>query len=208
MRVPANRFLSLAVLLVASSFAAAQTLNSGTEIKVRTDAPISAQSVTAGQSFPATVSQDVTDSTGSVVIPSGSRAQLAAVRTSDNQISLALRSITANGQRYSLSTNSTEAESTTAKQGVGKNTRTAKYVGGGALAGTLIGAIAGGGKGAAIGALAGGAAGAGAQTLTKGKKLDIPAESQLTFKLEQNVSLQNAARSRTSTRRRITPNNQ
>lgn len=206
MRVPANRILSLAVLFVASSFAMAQTLNSGTEIKVRTDAPISAQSVSAGQSFPATVSQDVTDSSGNVVVPSGSRAQLAAVQTSDKQISLALRSITANGQRYYLSTNSTEAESTSAKQGVGKNTRTAKYVGGGALAGTLIGAIAGGGKGAAIGALAGGAAGAGAQTLTKGKKLDIPAESQLTFRLEQNVNLQ-SSRGRSSSRRRITPNN-
>ena len=207
MRITAGRFFPIGVLLLASSFASAQTLNSGTEIKVRTDTAINAQSVTSGQSYAATVSQDVTDGSGNVVIPSGSRAQLAAVRTSDNQISLALRSLTANGQRYYLNTNSTEAESTTAKQGVGKNTRTAKYVGGGALAGTLIGAIAGGGKGAAIGALAGGAAGAGAQTLTKGKKLDIPAESQLTFRLEQNVTLHSASRSATSNRRRITPNN-
>ena len=205
MRVPVGRFLPIAVLMVASTFALAQTLNSGTEIKVRTDAPINAQTVSSGQSYPATVSQDVTDNNGNVVIPSGSRAQLAAVQTSDKQISLALRSLTANGQRYYLNTNSTQAESTTGKQGVGKNARTAKYVGGGALAGTLIGAIAGGGKGAAIGALAGGAAGAGAQTLTRGKKLDIPAETQLTFRLEQNVSLHSAARSRTSTRRRITP---
>jgi hypothetical protein len=187
MRVP--RFLTIASLVMASSFALSQTLNSGTEIKVRTDTAINAQSAAAGQTYAATVSQDVTDSNGSVVIPRGSRARLATVATGDNQISLALSSVSANGQRYYMNTASTQAESTTAKEGVGKNTRTAKYVGGGALAGTLIGAIAGGGKGAAIGALAGGAAGAGAQTLTKGKKLDIPAESQLTFRLDQPVTL-------------------
>src|SRR5438105_7556074 len=203
MRVPAYRFLSIAAMVVVSNFALAQMLTSGTEIKVRTDTAITAQSVSAGQTYAATVSQDVKDSSGNVVIPSGSRARLAAVQTSDNQISLALQSLTANGQRYYLNTNSTEAESTTAKQGVGKNSRTAKYVGGGALAGTLIGAIAGGGKGAAIGALAGGAAGAGAQTLTKGKKLDIRAESQLTFRLEQDVMLQSSNSRGDSGRRRI-----
>src|SRR5207244_7207406 len=36
-------------------------------------------------------------------------------------------------------------------EGLGKNKRTAEMVGGGAVLGTLIGAIAGGGKGAAIG---------------------------------------------------------
>ena len=203
MRVPAYRFLSIAAMMVVSNFALAQMLTSGTEIKVRTDTAINAQSASPGQTYAATVSQDVTDSSGNVVIPRGSRARLAAVQTSDNQISLALQSLTANGQHYRLNTNTTEAESTTAKQGVGKNTRTAKYVGGGALAGTLIGAIAGGGKGAAIGALAGGAAGAGAQTLTKGKKLDIPAESQLTFRLEQDVMLQSSNSRGDSGRRRI-----
>jgi len=199
MRVP--RFLTIAAtVLISIGFALSQTLNSGTEIKVRTDSAINAQSATAGQTYSATVSDDVTDSSGAVVIPRGSRARLATVATGDSQLSLALSSITANGQRYHLNTNATEAESTTSKPGVGKNTRTAKYVGGGALAGTLIGAIAGGGKGAAIGALAGGAAGAGAQTLTKGKKLDIPAESQLTFKLEQSVSLQRSAATRSSRR--------
>jgi hypothetical protein len=57
------------------------------------------------------------------------------------------------------------------------------------VAGTLIGALAGGGKGAAIGALAGGAAGAGAQTLTRGKSLDIPAETVLRFKIQNGISL-------------------
>jgi outer membrane lipoprotein SlyB len=68
---------------------------------------------------------------------------------------------------------------------VGANERTAKYVGGGALFGTLLGALAGGGKGAAIGAAAGGAAGAGAQTVTRGKSVNVPSETVLTFRLDE-----------------------
>ncbi|HVX66192.1 MAG TPA: hypothetical protein VHA11_06310, partial [Bryobacteraceae bacterium] len=55
--------------------------------------------------------------------------------------------------------------------------------------GTILGAIAGGGKGAAIGAVAGGAAGAGAQVLTRGKDVKVPAETQLTFRLDQPINL-------------------
>jgi hypothetical protein len=62
-------------------------------------------------------------------------------------------------------------------------------VGGGALLGTVLGAIAGGGRGAAIGAAAGAAAGAGAQVLTRGKEIKVPAETTLTFRLEQPVRL-------------------
>jgi hypothetical protein len=70
------------------------------------------------------------------------------------------------------------------------NKRTATMVGGGALAGAIIGAIAGGGKGAAIGAAVGGAAGAGAQVLTRGKEVKVPAETVLTFQLDSDLQLQ------------------
>jgi hypothetical protein len=49
----------------------------------------------------------------------------------------------------------------------------------------VIGAIAGGGTGALVGGLVGAGAGAGAQTLTRGKSVHVPAESMLTFRLEQ-----------------------
>ena len=58
-------------------------------------------------------------------------------------------------------------------------------VGGGAALGTLIGAVAGGGKGAAIGAAVGAAGGAATQVLTRGKEVQIPAETVLTFRLDQ-----------------------
>jgi hypothetical protein len=76
------------------------------------------------------------------------------------------------------------------REGLGKNRRTAEMVGGGALLGTVIGAIAGGGSGAAVGAAVGAAGGAAAQVLTRGEEVRIPAESVLTFRLEQPIQLQ------------------
>jgi hypothetical protein len=98
---------------------------------------------------------------------------------------LDLRSVTLNGRRYNLTSSGT---STGGGSGLGTNKRTAKYVGGGAAVGAVLGALMGGGKGAAIGALAGGAAGAGAQVYT-GRKRDIPAETELSFKLAQDLRL-------------------
>jgi hypothetical protein len=89
--------------------------------------------------------------------------------------------------------------------GIGANKRTGKFVGGGAVAGTIIGAIAGGGKGAAIGALAGGAAGAGAQVLTRGKNLNVPAETILKFRLEQSLLIQRSSLGTSSQRRKLAP---
>jgi len=166
---------------------------SGTEITIRTDEPIDAdvQSADTSHMYRGTVSKDVLSSNGRVLIPRGSPAQLAAVRE-NNALSIDLRSIRIKGVRYAV--DSADVQAANQKEGVGKNARTGKYVGGGAAAGALIGAIAGGGKGAAIGALAGGAAGAGAQTLTRGKKLSIPAESNLTFRLQNGLRVQRSGR--------------
>src|SRR5437764_4888033 len=181
-------------------FGQAGTLRQGTDIKVRADQAIDATSAQGGRFYNGTVSQDVKDTNGNIVIPSGSPAQLV-VTDGDkkNEIAINLASVTVNGQSLSLTSNT--LNNSGGKEGLGKNKRTGEYVGGGALAGTVIGAIAGGAKGAAIGAITGGAAGAGAQTLTKGKGIDLPAESKLTFRLDQEMSLQPATTS--SSRRRL-----
>jgi outer membrane lipoprotein SlyB len=75
-------------------------------------------------------------------------------------------------------------------QGVGANQKTAIMVGGGAALGTLIGAMVGGGKGAAIGAAIGAGAGVGTEVLTKGKQVRVPAETLLSFRLDQDLRLQ------------------
>jgi hypothetical protein len=162
------------------------TLPSGVEIKVRTDTSIPAKPA-ADSRYSASVSEDVKDSSGNVVIPRGSRARLVAVPSNDGKdTNLDLRSVTITGTAYLLE--AIGKSNNGAPEGVGANKRTGKYVGGGAAVGALLGALMGGGKGAAIGAVLGGGAGAGTQVLT-GKKQDLPAETQLSYKLAQNLQL-------------------
>jgi hypothetical protein len=99
---------------------------------------------------------------------------------------LTLRSVTVKGRNYPITTAGVEQRG---DEGLGKNRRTAEMVGGGALLGTLIGAVAGGGKGAAVGAAVGAAGGATAQVLTRGKEVRVPAETVLTFRLDQPLRL-------------------
>jgi hypothetical protein len=71
----------------------------------------------------------------------------------------------------------------------GKGKRTAVLAGGGAAVGALIGGLAGGGKGAGIGALAGGGAGTGGAAFTGNKDIVLPAESVLSFTLDQALEV-------------------
>ena len=184
-------FLAIVAVLLASS-AWAQTLPKDSEIKVRTDSAIPAKPP-ANAKYSASVSNDVTDSSGNVVIPRGARAQLVAV-ANGNDTNLDLRSVTVRGRRYLLTTQDSKSS---APGGLGANKRTAKYVGGGAAVGAVLGALLGGGKGAAIGGLVGGAGGAGAQVYT-GRKKEIPAETEMNFKLAQDLAMRPASSTRTA----------
>ena len=188
------RLTVLAPLVLLAAGAVAQStshvLPKDTEIKVKTNTAIPAKPAANAQ-YGATVSNDIKDNSGTLVIPRGSTALLVAVPSSNGKdTNLDLRSVTVNGRRYLLTTQ----EKSSAPGGLGANKRTGKYVGGGAAIGAVLGAIFGGGKGAAIGAIAGGAGGAGAQVYT-GRKKELPPESELSFKLAQDLQMRPAARS-------------
>lgn len=181
-----NIALVLMVLVAGALAQPSQVLPQGTEIKVRTDTAIPATPA-ANAKYTATVSHDITDTSGKVIIPRGSRATLVAIRSDNGKdTTLDLRSVRINGQRYLLEAQGKSESS--APGGLGMNSRTGKYVGGGAAVGAVLGALLGGGKGAAIGALVGGAGGAGAQVYT-GKKKEIPAETELSYKLAQDLQM-------------------
>ncbi len=180
----------LIVLAIVGLGQAATVLGKGTKIKVRTDAKIPAKPA-IGSVYTATISEDVFDDAGQVVIPRNAQAQLVAETTADKKdVVLDLRSVVVNGKKYNLTALTSGKKSA---DGLGANKRTVKYVGGGAAVGAVLGALLGGGKGAAIGALIGGAGGAGAQVLT-GRKSEIPAETELTFELAQDLQLAAAAK--------------
>ncbi len=157
------------------------TIDAGTTIQVRTNEQIKTDTAD-GRVYTGVVDKDVTGTNGRLVIPKGSNVELTARKTSKNELALDMDSITVNGRRYSVATDENVQAN---KEGLGANKRTGEYVGGGAALGAIIGAIAGGGKGAAIGAGAGAAAGAGVQVLTRGKNIEVPAESILTYRLSQ-----------------------
>jgi hypothetical protein len=94
-----------------------------------------------------------------------------------------LTSLRVRGKSYKIATN---LYAGTEK---GKGKRTAVVTGGGAALGALIGGLAGGGKGAAIGAGVGAGGGLAASGATGGKNVEFPAESRLTFKLSQAVTI-------------------
>ena len=184
---------SAAVAVVQPTFAqqARTTIDADTMLKVRTTEAIDVKTAD-GLVFTGTIDEDVLDRDGQVAIPEGATVELMARKTDDEMI-LDLESVTVNGQRYALladpNTVGTSGRLESGARTIGANRDTATYVGGGALLGTIIGAVTGGGKGAAIGAAVGAAAGAGTQIVTKGKSVDLQAESLVTFRLARRLNV-------------------
>lgn len=165
------------------------TLPSGTAIRVRLDTDLGSKISQPGDSFSATVADDVMKE-GEVVIPKGARAEGTVVDAKPlgrfkggASLSVKLERVHTRWGSYPVATSSISR----AEQGKGK--RSAGFIGGGAGLGALIGGIAGGGKGAAIGALAGGGAGTAGTAFTGNKQIVLPAESLLTFTLDHSVHI-------------------
>src|ERR1700761_5434671 len=181
-----NMLFAALLLLVTASANAQRTVPEGTEIKVRTDTAIPAKPAPNAR-YSASISKDVTDRSGNVIIPRGARARLVAIPSEDGKdTNLDLQSVSFHGRRYLLE--APGQSSGGAPGGLGANARTGKFVGGGAAVGAVLGGLLGGGKGVAVGALLGGAGGAGAQVYT-GQKKEIPAESELNYKLATNLTM-------------------
>jgi hypothetical protein len=171
----------------ASNSAAPGEVPAGTQLVIRNLDEINVASVDQTRDYDGQIDREVVGTDGRVLIPARSPVKLSVFSSGDNNLELGIRSININGQNYQVNTNT---EKRTQREGLGKNKRTATMVGGGALLGTLIGAVAGGAKGAVVGAAVGAAGGAATQVATKGKEVRVPAESQLTFKLDDPIMLQ------------------
>jgi hypothetical protein len=158
-------------------------------LRVRLDQDLGSKISQEGDNFPATVADDVMVN-GQVVIPKGARADGTVIDAKPlgkfkggAYLAVRLERVHTNWGSYPVSTSSVER----AEKGKGK--RTAVFAGGGAGFGAIVGALAGGGKGAAIGALAGAGAGTAGGAFTGNKQIFLPAETLLTFRLENSVRI-------------------
>jgi hypothetical protein len=165
----------------------------GTILTVRTNQALSTKNVQTGTAFTGTVMTPISLA-GKMVIPAGSDvtgtvsdAKKAGKFKGGASLTLALDSVTIKGHKYNIVTEYFAQESK------GKGKRTAAMIGGGTGVGAAIGGLAGGGKGAAIGALAGATAGT-IGSMTGNRDIELPAESALTFKLDQPLTLAPEAR--------------
>ncbi len=169
----------------------AVTVPAGTALEVRLASTIETGRTTAGSEFEGTLAAPLIVN-GVDVAPVGSRVsgEVANAVSSGRlnrpaELSLVLTSLTPEGGRpVPIST------STWGEKGKSHKKRDVELIGGGAGVGALIGALAGKGKGAAIGAAVGAGAGTAGAAATGKKEIVLPAETRLTFRLTEPVTLE------------------
>jgi hypothetical protein len=165
------------------------TIPAGSFFSVRMIDSIDSSRSQTGDEFAATLDVPLVVSNREV-FPRHSDARVRLVQASSagrmsgrSELKVELVSVTAGGKTYPLETDYYE------QAGASRNTRTAESVGGGAVLGALIGAIAGRGRGAAIGSVAGAGTGAAVEARTHGQQVKIPSETKLSFTLKSQVTV-------------------
>jgi len=173
-----------AVRAVAESF----VVDAGTLLVVRLAADLNSETANTGDRFQGFLDQDLA-SDGRLVAPAGAKvygivsaAESASKMKGTASLTVTLTDMQVGGQVLSIKT-----QPLSVKGGTGTG---AKKLVGGALLGTAIGAIAGGGQGAAIGAAVGAGAGGVAAAAGDVKAAVIPAQSPQAFTLAAPVQVQ------------------
>jgi hypothetical protein len=180
--------LSLMAVSITLLAAARTVIPAGTDVLVRTDEPINSKTADEGRVYTAHLDQDLLDASGTVAVRKGGSAEILVRRVvSGKELVLDLQALFVDGRRCFVTAD--DYDQTRNHKGIGANQRTGVMVGGGAIFGSIIGALAGGGKGAAIGGLGGAAGGGLTQIFTRGKAVAVPVETVLTFKLEKPLRL-------------------
>jgi hypothetical protein len=166
------------------------TLASGTAIDATTQRTISSRHDKAGETFTASVSSDVKDGKGRVVIPAGSTLNLTITELQpandkskvDGRITVLVSSVTVGGQTYPVSASITSMAHTLKGRGVGA-TEVEKTAAGAVIGGIAGRVIGGSSKGTIIGAVVGGAAGAAVAVETANRDVVVAAGTPMVVTL-------------------------
>jgi Glycine zipper 2TM domain len=172
---------------------AALTLGAGTRVPLIAGDTISTRHAKAGDPFTASVSRNVTDAAGRVVIPAGAAVQgtidvAQARQNSPGQLTLSVHSVTVHGIVYAV--DGSVASEDTVEQGRGVTTCDAEKVGAGAAVGAIAGRLLGkDAKGTVIGGLVGAAGGAAVARATRSTDIVLPKGAALTMRLEKPLTI-------------------
>jgi hypothetical protein len=181
-------FVAAISLLLPSAILAQTVIPAETEVVVRTSEVIDSRNVDLSKEYVAVLDEPLVVN-GTTLAPKGAEAVLrvAQVRQAGavkgrESLTLQLAAVTIDGTRTAVVTEGVKSES--GSQGA----RTAKTAAGGAAVGAILGGIFGGASGAAQGAAIGAGAGVGAAVVA-GQRIQVPAETRLTFVLQQAASV-------------------
>lgn len=182
-------------------------VTAGREIRATLDTPLSTKTSKPGDRFTATIAEPVRGSNGGTVLPAGTRVEgevaemekakaLPALRDKAN-LNLRFRDVVLpTGQTLPLTAtlisvnntngkNAKNADDEVQRQSGGRNRDVAGNTGIGSASGSPVAPVFGGPlKGLAIGAMAGG----GYVLSTKGKDVNLPAQTGMVIRLDQPVS--------------------
>jgi hypothetical protein len=166
------------------------TVPAGTELTVRLVNAISSGTASAGSSFEGTLASPLVAggvevaAVGSAVSGTVTNAVSSGRLSKPAELGLTLNSLTPRGgANVAIST------STWGAKGASHKKRDIEMMGGGAVGGALIGALAGGKKGAAIGTLVGGGGGTAVAAGTGKKEITLASETRLNFTLKEGITL-------------------
>lgn len=201
MRMPRWSYIALvAPLVLALGFAGVtlaaksakpkmETVPQGGIIEVKLDQALASNQSRPGDTFEASVARPV-EVDGKVVIPEGTPVQGRVVYAHRSgrlrgvaQLRLTLDSLQMNQTSYELQT------STVGRHGGNHKKRNIALIGGIGGGGALIGALAAGGEGALIGGPVGAGVGTAVAAFTGKKDFVLPAETRLSFRLHEPVTL-------------------
>jgi hypothetical protein len=168
------------------------------------DSELNSKTARVGDRFSTNVTEPVYGGgSGIEVVPVGSKiwgrvtTVTRAGRRTPGKISVAFNQVelpngaryTVNGSLSSLQADDVNSDNEGTVAGKSNRKRDAVFIGGGATAGAIIGAIAGGGKGAAIGAILGGGLGTGARVYENEKDAEVRSGTEFGVILNRSVSI-------------------